>query len=295
MPWDHRHGQEILPLPEESETEQPHPTSRTWPATLTETLERRRVSTISENRNGNVPVQGELQHIGEEVSERLEYVPASLYVIEEACQKYACGKGCTVVTAQKPMQPIEKGLPGPGLLAHVAVSKYGDHLPLYRQEGIYQRQGVAVSRKTMCDWMRRCAELVRPLFERMKEQFSSPKPADGRHTGAVLDPALPRTRTGRIWTYVGDDEHPYTVYDYTPNRSRDGRMLPERVQWFLQADAYSGYDQLYKDPARDVTEVACWAHARRRFYEAQSSDLMRSTVMWPTSGCCTTWSAKLGT
>ena len=94
-------------------------------------------------------------------------MPASLYVIEEACQKYACSKGCTLLTAQKPMQPIEKGLPGPGLLAQVAVSKHADHLPLYRQEGIFGRHGVTLSRQTMCDWMRRCAQLVNPLFDLM--------------------------------------------------------------------------------------------------------------------------------
>jgi hypothetical protein len=97
---------------------------------------------------------------------------------------------------------------------------------------------------------------------------------------AVLDPALPRTRTGRIWTYVGNAQHPYTVYDYTPNRSRDGPdEFLKSFRGFLQADAYSGYDHLYQDPQRGVVEVACWAHSRRRFYEAQSSDVMRSTVM----------------
>jgi transposase len=102
----------------------------------------------------------EMSRIGEEVSERLEYVPASLLVIEEVCLKYACEKGCTVVTAQKPMSPIEKGLPGPGLLAQVVVSRYGEHLPLHRQEAMFQRLGVTLSRKTMCDWMRRSAELA---------------------------------------------------------------------------------------------------------------------------------------
>jgi transposase len=225
--------------------------------------------------------QGELRHIGEEVSERLEYVPASLYVIEEACQKYVCSKGCTLLTAQKPMQPIEKGLPGPGLLAHVAVSKHADHLPLYRQEGIFERHGVTLSRQTMCDWMRRCAQLVSPLFDLMKERVLKSKVMQTDDTPVgVLDPTLPRTRLGRIWTYVGDDHHPYTVYDYTPNRSRDGpQAFMEKFSGFLQADAYSGYDRLYEDPERDVIEVACWAHTRRKFYEAQSSDLMRSTVM----------------
>jgi len=135
--------------------------------------------------------QGELQHIGEEVSERLEYVPASLYVIEEACQKYACGKGCTVVTAQKADAADREGSAGTGLLAHVAVSKYGDHLPLYRQEGIYQapRSGRIPQNHVRLD--ARCAELVRPLFERMKEQVLESKALQTDDTPvAVLDPAL---------------------------------------------------------------------------------------------------------
>jgi len=249
---------------------------------LPQTLERRRVVyDLAEQERQCPECQGELKRIGEEVSERLEYVPASLYVIEEACQKYACSNGCTVVTAPKPMQPIEKGLPGPGLLAHVAVSKYGDHLPLYRQEGIFQRQGVELSRRTMCDWMGRCAQLVSPLFELMKQRVLKSKVMQTDDTPVpVLAPELGRTRTGRIWTYVGDGEHPYIVYDYTPTRSRDGpEAFLEEFRGYLQADAYSGYDQLYQDPNREVIEVACWAHSRRKHYEAQSSDLMRSTVM----------------
>jgi transposase len=222
-----------------------------------------------------------LKLIGEEVSERLEYIPASLYVIEEVCPKYACEKGCTVVTAQKPMQPIEKGLPGPGLLAHVVVNKYSDHMPLHRQERMFEREGVRLSRSTMGDWMGRCAELVNPLYELMKEKVLSSKVMQTDDTPVgVLDRSLPRTRTGRIWTYVGDKDHPYTVYDYTPTRSRDGPVeFMEDFNGYLQADAYSGYEVLYEDQKRDVTEVACWAHARRKFYEAQSSDIVRSMVM----------------
>jgi transposase len=222
-----------------------------------------------------------LKPIGEETSERLEYVPASLYVIEEICPKYACPKGCTVVTAQKPMRPIERGLPGPGLLAHVATSKYGDHLPLHRQEQILARQGVSLSRQTMCDWMGRCAELLAPLFAVMKQRVLASKAVQTDDTPvAVLDPDLPRTKTGRIWTYVGDGHHPYTVYDYTPNRSRDGPdQFLQEFSGYLQADAYAGYDGIYRDPQRDVTEVACWAHVRRKFYEAQETDVMRATVM----------------
>ena len=249
---------------------------------LPKSLERQRVVYDLEEAKRQCPeCQEKLTRIGEDVSERLEYVPASLVVIEEACQKYACPKGCKVVTAEKPMAPIEKGLPGPGLLAHVAVSKYGDHLPLHRQEGIFRRQGVELSRQTMCGWMRQGAGLVSPLYELMKERVLDSKAVQTDDTPVpVLDPELPRTRTGRIWTYVGDGSHPYTVYDYTPNRSRDGpEEFLKAFRGYLQADAYSAYDHFYKEPERGIMEVGCWAHARRRFYEAQSSDLMRSTVM----------------
>ncbi len=247
---------------------------------LPESLERRRVVfDLAEHERHCPQCQGELKRIGEEISERLEYVPASLHVIEEACQKYACANGCTVVTADKPMPPIDKGLPGPGLLAQVAVSKYGDHLPLHRQQEIYRRHGVELSRQTMCDWMRQSAELVTPVYELMTQRVLESKAVQTDDTPVpVLDPTLPRTRTGRIWTYVGS--HPYTVFDYTPNRSGNGPdAFLQPFHGFLQADAYSGYDHLYADPERGIVEVACWAHARRKFYEAQSSDLMRSMVM----------------
>jgi hypothetical protein len=133
----------------------------------------------------------------------------------------------------------------------------------------------------MCGWMGSCADLASPLYELMKNRVLDSKALQTDDTPVpVLDPDLPRTRTGRIWTYVGDDEHPYTVYDYTPNRSRDGpEAFLEEFRGYLQADAYSGYDHFYKEPERGILEVACWAHSRRRFFEAQSSDLMHSTVM----------------
>jgi transposase len=249
---------------------------------LPKSLKRRRVVYDLPEAERHCPqCHGDLRRIGEDIREQLEYVPASLEVIEEACQKYACPKGCTVVTAEKPAAPIEKGLAGPGLLAHVAVSKFADHLPLNRQESIFARQGVELSRQTMCGWMRDCAELVDSLYELMKQQALSSKVVQTDDTPVpVLDPELPHTRTGRIWTYVGDAEHPYTVYDYTPNRSRDGpdEFLKD-FHGYLQADAYSGYDHLYKEPDRGVTEVACMAHARRKHFEAQSSDVMRSMVV----------------
>ncbi len=249
---------------------------------LPKTLERRRVVfDLADDEKQCTHCERVLDLIGEEVSERLEYVPASLVVIEEVRLKYGCHEGCMIVTAQKPMAPIEKGLPGPGLLAQVAVSKYGDHLPLHRQEAIFARLGVTLSRKTMCDWMWRCADLVRPLYDRMKERVLTSKVMQTDDTPVnVLDPALPHTRTGRIWTYVGDHDHPYTVYDYTPTRARDGPdNFMREFHGYLQADAYTGYDELYKDRERKIVEVACWAHVRRKHFEAQSSDPMRSTVM----------------
>jgi transposase len=249
---------------------------------LPESLERRRVVFDLEESARQCPhCQRPMEKIGEDVSERLEFIPASLQVIEEVRPKYACAKGCGVAAAPKPASPIEKGLPGPGLLAHVAVSKYGDHLPLNRMESIFLRHGVELSRKTMCDWMAACAELVSPVWERMKEIVLTSKAVQTDDTPVpVLDRERTRTRTGRIWTYVGDRNGPYIVYDYTSNRSREG---PEEFlrgyNGFLQGDAYAAYDAMFKNPNQSLTEVACWAHARRYFFEAQTSDLCRATVM----------------
>jgi transposase len=246
------------------------------------TLERRRVVFELEESQRQCPhCQEPLQKIGEEVSERLEFIPASLQVIEEVRPQYACAKGCGVAAAEKPAAPIEKGLPGPGLLAQVAVSKYGDHLPLNRLESIFQRHGAELSRKTMCDWMAACAELVGPLWKRMKEVVLMSKALQTDDTPVpVLDRQLTRTRTGRIWTYVGDRHRPYIVYDYTGNRSREGpEEFLQGYSGYLQADAYVGYDAMFKQRQPSLTEVACWAHVRRHVFEAQTSDLCRATVI----------------
>ncbi|QDV32366.1 IS66 family transposase [Tautonia plasticadhaerens] len=210
--------------------------------------------------------------IGEEVSEQLEYVPSSLQVTVHARFRYAC-RACQehVAIAAKPPQPIDKGLPGPGLLAHVITSKYGDHLPLYRQEDILARHGVVLSRATLCGWMARSADLLAPLYDLMVARVRASKVIwTDDTTVPVWDPTLPKTRTGRFWVYIGDVRSPYVVYDYTPRRTRDG---PERFldgfRGYLQADAFSGYDRMCAGP--DVIEVACWAHARRKFFEARSS------------------------
>ncbi|MDP8236984.1 MAG: IS66 family transposase [Candidatus Erginobacter occultus] len=249
---------------------------------IPEHLERREVIFDVPEEERHCPhCSGEMKHIGDEVSEQIEFIPASLFVIREVSKKYACERGCAILTAQKPMRPIEKGLAGPGLLAHVAVGKYADHLPLHRQEEIFKRQGVKLARSTLCDWMGTCAELVRPLFDLMKERVMMSKAIQTDDTPVgVLDREWTRTRIGRLWTYVGDAAHPFTVYDYTPNRKRDGPSnFMEDFQGYLQADAYPGYDAIFNDPERQVTEVACWAHVRRKFFEAQSSDVQLPLIM----------------
>jgi len=221
----------------------------------------------------------ELRRIGEEVSERYEYIPAQMTVIEDVCIKYACQ--CTVRTASKPAQPIEKSTAGANLLAQVIVSKYADHQPLTRQEKMFRRLGVSLPRQTLCDWMGKCAELLDPLYERAKRLVLASKVVQTDDTPVkVLDRRLPKTRTGRIWPYIGDRDHPAVVYDYTPTRERAG---PERFlkgyRGYLQADAYSAYDQFFTKPGRGMLEVGCWAHARRHFYEALETDRARMGVV----------------
>jgi transposase len=217
----------------------------------------------------------DLRPIGEETCERYEYVPASLTVIEEACLKYACA--CPVRTAGKPPQPIEKSIAGASLLAHVIVSKMADHLPLHRQEKMFERHGVDISRKSMCGWMAQSADLLNPLYLVAKKVLFESKVIGTDDTGVkVLDRKLPLARTGRIWPYYGDADHPVILYDYTPTRERAG---PEKFlagyRGYLQADAYGGYDAFFKDPARGLIEVSCWAHTRRYFHRALESDQAR--------------------
>jgi hypothetical protein len=199
-------------------------------------------------------------------------VPASLFVRRFVRRKYAC-RSCLehVAIPAKAPQPIDKGLPGPGLLAHVITNKYAFHLPLYRQEEILAHHAVTISRSTLCGWMARVAELFDPLYKVMITRVRGSRIIwTDDTTVPVWDPMLPRTRTGRFRVYIGDAGNPYRVYDFTPRRTRDG---PERFlagfAGYLQADAFSGYDRLCAGAS--VIRVACWAHARRKFYEARNT------------------------
>jgi transposase len=217
------------------------------------------------------------QCIGAEVREQLEYVPASLIVIEHIRPKYACPDcAANVVIAERLPEPIEKGLPGPGLMAHVITNKYADHLPLYRQEGILRRQGVEISRSTMCDWMAIAAELLAPIVKLMLAKILKSQVVQNDDTPVkVQDHDGKGIKTGRLWASVGDHNNPYVVYHYTPDRSGAGpAAIFQGFEGYLQADAYSAYDGLYTSGT--ILEVGCMMHARRKFYEARTSDPPRA-------------------
>jgi transposase len=198
----------------------------------------------------------DLRPIGEDTSERYEYIPASMKVIEDVCLKYACE--CTIHTATKPPQPIEKSTAGSSLLAQVIVAKFLDHLPLHRQQEMFLRHGVEISRKTMGGWLGQCALLLGPLWDCAKQYlFESSTIGTDDTPVKVLDPRLDFARIGRMWPYVGDREHPIVVFDYTATRERAGpAKFLEGYTGNLQADAYSVYDAFFR-PGRGMKEIGC--------------------------------------
>jgi hypothetical protein len=177
----------------------------------------------------------------------------------------------TFRTAPRPPSPIPRGLAGPGLLAHLIVSKFCDHLPLYRSERMLARFGVDLSRSTMCDWLAQSATLLRPLWELMKNRVLQSLVIQTDDTPVrVQAQAEAAAHQGRLWVQVGDMGHRYLVYLYSPNREGQWpQTFLAGYQGFVQGDAYSGYDALFA--AGTVVEVGCWAHARRKFFEAQKT------------------------
>jgi transposase len=207
------------------------------------------------------------------VAEQLEYVPASFRVIRHVRPKLACACCDTIVQAPAPSRPIERGIAGPGLLAHVLVAKFADHLPLYRQSVIYARDGVELDRALLASWVGAASGLLRPLVEAIRRHvLAGPKLHADDTPIPVLAPGNGKTKTARLWTYVRDDRPcgdtvpPAVWFAYTPDRKG---IHPQThladFEGVLQADVYAGFNALFEDGG--IQEAACWAHARRKFYD----------------------------
>jgi len=215
---------------------------------------------------------GTLRHLGEDVSEMIEYVPGRYKVIRHVRPKFSCAACQKIVQASAPSRPIARGLAGPAFLAHVLVSKYADHLPLYRQSQIYAREGLDLDRSTLADWVGGASELVEPLVRSLGRYVMSATKLHGDDTPVpVLCPGRGTTKQGRLWTYVRDDrpaastEPPAVLFRYSPDRKGErpkAHLAP--FTGVLQADAYAGFDRLYGER---IQEAACWAHVRRKFYD----------------------------
>ena len=219
---------------------------------------------------------------GEDVSEQLDYHPGSLFVNQHVRFKYACTKCRDHITVGRaPIAVINKGLPGPGLLAHIAASKYADHLPLHRLERILSRHGVELSRQTMCDWMAHVAGMLNPLVDLMAKLVRESK---ALHTDATkmpyLDPEVKgKSLSGQMWAFVGDRDHPFDVFAFGLDHSAaciDAFLQNHHYRGYLNADAHNIYDHLFTSGA--IIELGCWAHARRKFFDAKDSDAQRSAT-----------------
>jgi len=221
--------------------------------------------------------------IGSEKTEKLEYRPACFYVKQYVRYKMACKK-CegNISIGQLPPMPVDKGIAGEGLLAHIITSKYADHNPLNRLEDIFQRSGVDINVSTMCDWVGRCSDLLEPLVKRMhKKILESPKINSDDTSIPVKNPNRKGSMyNGYLWVYIDNKKN--VVFDFTPTRSREGPIkFLGKYCGKLQADAYSGYDEYFR--ISGAMEIGCHAHARRKFEYALDSDPVRAArlmVLW---------------
>jgi len=221
---------------------------------------------------------GVMRKLGEDITEVLEYVPASFKVIRHIRPKLSCRMCETIVQSPMPSLPIERGRPGPGLLAHVLVAKYADHLPLYRQSVIYAREGVELERSTLADWVGRSAALLDPLIDALKKDVLASDVLHGDDTPVpVLAPGLGKTKTGRLWTYVrdgrpwGSDQPPAAVFFYSPDRKGEHPQAHlKNFKGILHVDGYAGFNAIFE--TGHVTEAACWAHVRRKFFDVHAAN-----------------------
>jgi transposase len=224
---------------------------------------------------------GVMRHLDDDVAEVLEYLPARFKVIRHVRPKYACASCQKILQAPAPSRPITRGLAGPGLLAHVLVSKYADHLPLYRQSEIYARDGIDLDRSTLADWVGGASGLLAPLVASLKTHVLAGETLHADDTPVpVLSPGNGKTKLGRLWTYVRDERGyasgtpPAVWFAYSPDRKAKHPIEHlKTLRGILQADGYAGFNGLYDRVDHPLAEAACWAHARRKFYElAQATD-----------------------
>jgi transposase len=252
-------------------TERVKPVRKALPACLP------RESVIHQGPCNCLQCGGELKSLGEDVAEILEYVPSHFKVIRHVRAKLSCVRCKTIVQSAAPSRPIARGMAGPALLAHVLVSKYCDHLPLYRQSEIYARSGVDLERSTLADWVGQCSALLRPLIDCLSSYVLAAHKLHADDTPVpVLMPGRGTTKQGRLWTYVRDDrpagshDAPAVWFAYSADRKGEHpRTHLKHFKGILQADGYAGFDRLYNeaDPQHPIKEAACWAHVRRKFYD----------------------------
>jgi len=222
---------------------------------------------------------GSLRALGEDSSEMLEYVPEHWKVIRHVRPKYSCSACQQIVQAAAPSRPIERSYAGPGLLAHILVSKFCDHLPYYRQSQIYARDRIELDRSTLADWGGAASALLDPLLGALEEYVMAAHKLHADDTPIpVLAPGTGKTKSGRLWAYLRDDrpagstDPPAVLFRYSPDRKGErAREHLKRFRGILQADAYGGFNGLYDREHEPLTEAACWAHARRRYFEIYDS------------------------
>lgn len=218
---------------------------------------------------------GKLRTIAEDVTEELEYVPGRFVVSRIVRPRMACRDCDRIVQSALPSRPIERGRPGPGLLAHVLVNKYADHCPLYRQSQIYAREGIDLDRSTLADWVGRSAALLEPLAEAVGRHVRAGQAIFADDTPIKMQ-AKGKCATARVWTYVRDErpwggaDPPAAWYQFTSNRigEHPSAHLANYRGW-MHADGYSGFNDLYRSGA--IREVACMAHIRRKFVDVFQS------------------------
>ena len=258
------------------------PSRRPLPANLP-----RETETLEPKENACPDCGGNLNKLGEDVAEMLEYVPEHFKVIRTVRPKLSCTRCDCIVQEPAPHRPIARGLAGPALLAHVLVAKYCDHLPLYRQSEIYERKGLDLDRSTLADWVGGASHTLGPLVDALRKYVLAGKKLHGDDIPVpVLAPGNGKTKTGRLWTYVRDDrpagstDAPAVWFAYSPDRKSEHPFEHLRTyRGALQADGFAGFNRLYEKG--EVLEVACWAHVRRKFhdlFEAHASPIAKEAL-----------------